>query len=55
MSVKVKPILSSVSLSPLLPHTHKYLDAYGETFALPECIFPVFIPVVFNNWPPAQD
>ena len=54
----MKPIMSSglllhVSSLPLLSHT--YLDAYGKTFALPECFFPVYIPVVFNNWPPAQD
>lgn len=35
--------------------SHKYLDAYRETFALPEYFFPVFVPVVFNNQPPAQD
>lgn len=31
------------------------LDAYGETFALPECLLPVIIPVVVNNYSPAQN
>lgn len=33
---------------------HTYLDADGETLALPERLLPVVIVVLLHHWPPAQ-